>query len=107
MITTEFTQGKRDTYYEVKVSINRDNTTLESYSFGLCTKANYNAVLSALRASLKDSYKLDIWIRKGLHSEYESLDSACATLSRLRFVEYSTKTVEKVVYVEETVKTEL
>lgn len=107
MITTEFIQGKRAAYYEVKVSINRDNTTLESYSFGLCTKASYDAVLSALRASLKDSYKLDIWMGKGLHSEYESLDSACATLSRLRFVEYSTKTVEKVVYVKETVKTEL
>lgn len=107
MITTEFIQGKREAYYEVKVSINRDNTTLESYSFGLCTKADYDAVLSALRASLKDSYKLDIWIGRGLHSEYESLDSACATLSRLRFVEYSTKTVEKVVYVKESVKTEL
>ena len=107
MIAVEFTQGKRAAYYEVKVSINRDNTTLESYSFGLCTKASYDAVLSALRASLKDSYKLDIWIGRGCHSEYESLDSACATLSRLRFVEYSTKTVEKVVYVKETVKTEL
>lgn len=107
MIAVEFTQGKRAAYYEVKVSIDRDNTTLESYSFGLCTKASYDAVLSALRASLKDSYKLDIWVGRGLHSEYESLDSACATLSRLRFVEYSTKTVEKVVYVKETVKTEL
>ena len=51
MISVEFTQGKRAAYYEVKVSINRDNTTLESYSFGLCTKANYDAVLSALKAS--------------------------------------------------------
>ena len=66
MITTEFIQGKRAAYYEVKVSINRDNTTLESYSFGLCTKANYDAVLSALRASLKDSYKLEVWIGRGL-----------------------------------------
>ena len=107
MISVEFTKGTRDAYYEVKVSINRDNTTLESYSFGLCTKANYDAVLSALRASLKDSYTLEILVGRGLHSEYESLDSACATLSRLRFVEYSTKTVEKVVYVKESVRTEL
>lgn len=107
MIATEFTQGKRAAYYEVKVSTNLDNTTLASYSFGLVTKANYDAVLSALRASLKDSYTLEICIGKYLHSEYESLDSACALLSRLRFVEYSTKTVEKIVYVKETIKTEL
>lgn len=102
MIVCEFTSGKKPSYYEVTVGV------LDAqYSFGVYTKASFDAVASALRACVKDSYLLTIVPTRVLHSEYESLDSACAMLARLRFVEYTTKDVEKVVIVKETVKKEL
>lgn len=104
MITVAFTTGKKAAFYEVKVGAKNEENL---YSFGLMTKAPYDAVISALRASLKDSYTLKVEVRQVYHSEYENLDTACATLRRIRFVEYSTKIVEKLVQVTETVKTEL
>ena len=102
MITCEFTTGKKSSYYEVTVGISETQ-----FSFGIYTKASFDAVASALRACIKDSYLLTIVPTKVFHSEYESLDTACALLSRLRFVEYTTKEVEKTIIVTETVKREL
>lgn len=102
MITCEFTTGKKPSYYEVTVGASN-----AQYSFGMYTKASFDAVMSALRASLKDSYTLTVVPTRVLHNEYHSLDMACAMLSRLRFVEYTTKDVKKVVIVKETVRKEL
>lgn len=102
MVTCEFTSGRKPSYYEVTVGI-----AGAQYNFGVYSKAPFNAILSALRASLKDSYTLTVEPVKVLHSEYESLDTACAMLSRIRFVVYTTKDVEKTVIVKETVRREL
>lgn len=102
MVTCEFTSGRKPSYYEVTVGVSD-----AQYSFGIYTKAPFDAVMSALRASLKDSYLLTVVPTRVLHSEYESLDTACAMLSRIRFVEYTTKDVEKIVIVKETVRKEL
>lgn len=102
MVTYEFTSGRKPSYYEVTVRVSD-----AQYSFGVVTKATYEAVVSALLASLKDSYELTVAPTKPWRSEYESLDTACSMLSRIRFVEYTTKDVEKVIIVKETVRKEL
>lgn len=104
MIAIEFTTGKKPSYYEVEVGI--PNCTA-NYKLGIYSKASFDAVASALRASVPSHYLVTVTPIKMLHSEYESLDTACAILSRLRFVEYTTKDVEKVVIVKETVRKEL
>jgi hypothetical protein len=104
MITCQFTTGRKPQYYEVTVTV---PGFCGNYCMGVYTKAPIDAVISALRACVKDSYTLKVTLAEKFHSEYESLDSACAQLSRLRFVEYTTKEVEKTIIVTETVKREL
>lgn len=104
MVTCEFIKGTKPSYYEVTVAV---IGAPKNYSIGVYTKAPFDAVLSALRACVKESYTLVVEQTKVLHSEYESLDSACALLSRLRFIEYTTREVEKVVTVTELISKEL
>lgn len=103
MINLEFKPSPRGhKHYRIIVSCGVENAN--DYRFGLATKASLDAVTTALRASLKDSYELTIVPLgefRGFY-EWENLESACVTLERLRFVEYTTKDVEKVVIVKET-----
>lgn len=109
MISKEFKpliKGWR--HYRVTACYNTNEDSC-CYTFGIATKAPVDAVMSALKASLKDSYNLvvePLGDGKAFY-EWESLDSGCAILSRLRFVEYTTKDVEKIVIVKETIRKEL
>lgn len=109
MINVEFKPAQRG-YHHYRIVASCDTTeTTPDYRFGLRTKASIDVVTSALRSALKDSYSLTVVPLREMcvFYEWESIDSACETLERLRFVEYTTKDVEKVVIVKETTKKEL